>query len=165
MTEATLNANNYIDIRWIPSKFHMCMYERMKNMYAQNQSSMHCPRVWKAVHNRTFWIILVAPYNNHFVVRLWRFAFAWATRVQWNTGLSPLPAYRGEGVAIYLFPVYLSVPQSVRKSVTLQFSGLFYVVFWDIDLKFGIWICFNTTQIEFEFCHAWPTLTGGITLC
>ena len=36
MTEATLNDNNYIDICWIPSKFHMYMYERMKNIYAQN---------------------------------------------------------------------------------------------------------------------------------
>ena len=59
MTETTLNVNNYIDICSIPSKFHMCMYERMKNIYAQNQSSIHCPCVWKAVHNRTFWIILV----------------------------------------------------------------------------------------------------------
>ena len=54
MTEATLNANNYIDICLIPSKFYICMYERMKNIYAQNQSSIHCPCVWKAVHNRTF---------------------------------------------------------------------------------------------------------------
>ena len=30
MTDATLNANNYIDICSIPSKFHMCMYYRMK---------------------------------------------------------------------------------------------------------------------------------------
>ena len=59
MTEATLNANNYIDICSIPSKFRMCMYERMKNIYAQNQLSIHCPYVWKAVHNRTFWMILV----------------------------------------------------------------------------------------------------------
>ena len=59
MTEATLNANNYIDICSIPSKFHMCMYEKMKNIYAQKQSSIHCPCVWKAVHNKTFWIILV----------------------------------------------------------------------------------------------------------
>ena len=36
-TEATLNANNYIDICSIPSKFNMCMYDRMKNIYAQNQ--------------------------------------------------------------------------------------------------------------------------------
>ena len=34
MTEATLNANNYIDIWSIPSKFHMCVYERMQNIYA-----------------------------------------------------------------------------------------------------------------------------------
>ena len=59
MTEATLNANNYIEICSMPSKFHMCMYERMKNIYAQNQSSIHCPCVWKAVYNRTFCIILV----------------------------------------------------------------------------------------------------------
>ena len=45
---------NYIDICSIPSKFHMCMYERMKNIYAQNQSNIHCHCVWKAVHNRTF---------------------------------------------------------------------------------------------------------------
>ena len=55
MTEA----NNYIDICSIPSKFHMCMYERMKNIYVQNQSSIHCLCVWKAIYNRTFWIILV----------------------------------------------------------------------------------------------------------
>ena len=35
MTEATLNVNNYIDICSTPSKFHMCMYDRMK-IYAQN---------------------------------------------------------------------------------------------------------------------------------
>ena len=32
MTEATLNANDYIDIFSIPSKFFMCMYDRMKNI-------------------------------------------------------------------------------------------------------------------------------------
>ena len=35
MTEATLNANNFIDIWSIPSKFPMCMYDRIKNVYAQ----------------------------------------------------------------------------------------------------------------------------------
>ena len=54
MTEATLNANNFIDICSIPSKLHMCKYERMKNIYAQNESSIHCLCVWKAVHNKTF---------------------------------------------------------------------------------------------------------------
>ena len=54
MTEATLNANNFIDICSILSKFHMCMYEGMKNIYAQNESSIHCPCVLKATHNRTF---------------------------------------------------------------------------------------------------------------
>ena len=41
MTEATLNANNYIDICSIPSKYHMLIYERMKNIKAQNQSWKH----------------------------------------------------------------------------------------------------------------------------
>ena len=59
MTDATLNANFYFDICSIPSKFHMCMYDRMKNIFAQNQSSIQCSYVWKAVHNRTFWMILV----------------------------------------------------------------------------------------------------------
>ena len=38
MTEASLNANSYIDICSIPSKFHMCMYARMMNISAQNKS-------------------------------------------------------------------------------------------------------------------------------
>ena len=42
MTEATLIANNYIDICSNPSKFHMCMYDRMTNIYAQNRSMIHC---------------------------------------------------------------------------------------------------------------------------
>ena len=54
MTEATLNAFNFIGICSIPSKFHMYMYDRMKNVYVQNQSSIHCFCVWKVVHNRVF---------------------------------------------------------------------------------------------------------------
>ena len=42
MTEVFLKANNFIDICSIPSKFHMCIYYRMKDIYAQNQSSIHC---------------------------------------------------------------------------------------------------------------------------
>ena len=53
MTEAALKSFNFIGICSIPSKFQMCMYERMKNVYAQNQSSIHCSCVWKVVHNRT----------------------------------------------------------------------------------------------------------------
>ena len=56
MTEATLNVNNYmyIDICSISAKFHMCMYDKNKNDYAQNQSNIHC----SCVHNRTFWTTL-----------------------------------------------------------------------------------------------------------
>ena len=85
MTEATLNVNNYIDICWIPSKFHMCMYEIMKNICAQNQSSIHCPRVWKAVHNRTFWIILVQ--NTNITITFTRFTLFQLRR---NTFCPPL---------------------------------------------------------------------------
>ena len=59
MTEVNLKANNFIDICSIPSKFHMCRYDRMKNICAQNQSSIHCSCVWKAVHNISFWTTLV----------------------------------------------------------------------------------------------------------
>ena len=63
MTEVTLKANNFIDICSIPSKFHMCMYDRMKNIYAQNQTGIYCSGVWKAVHNRTFWKTLAHVYH------------------------------------------------------------------------------------------------------
>ena len=59
----------------------------------------------------------------------------------------------------------LAVCPSVRPSVTLWFSRLFSAVFWDIDLKFGIWICYDIIQIKFEFCQAWRTFTGVIALC
>ena len=40
MTGVTLKANNSIDICSIPSKFHMCMYDRMQNisMYKISQA-------------------------------------------------------------------------------------------------------------------------------
>ena len=41
MTEATFNANNYIAFCSILSKFRMWMYDRMKNIYAQNQLSIY----------------------------------------------------------------------------------------------------------------------------
>ena len=34
MTEVFLKANNFIDICSIPSKFHICMYDRMKDVNA-----------------------------------------------------------------------------------------------------------------------------------
>ena len=34
MTEVTMNANNNVDVFSIPSKFHMCVYDRMKNKSA-----------------------------------------------------------------------------------------------------------------------------------
>ena len=46
ITEANFNANIYINIRSIPSKFQMCMHDRMKNIYAQNQSAIHSSYVW-----------------------------------------------------------------------------------------------------------------------
>ena len=54
---------------------------------------------------------------------------------------------------------------SVRQFVPLRFSGLFYVVFWDIYLKFDIYICHGIIQIKYEFSHAWATFTGVIALC
>ena len=33
----------------------------------------------------------------------------------------------------------------------IQFSGLFYPDFCDIDLKLGIWICLDIIQIKFDF--------------
>ena len=54
MTEATFNANNYIAFCSILSKFRMWMYDRMKNIYAQNQLSICCSCERKAVHNRIF---------------------------------------------------------------------------------------------------------------
>ena len=60
--------------------------------------------------------------------------------------------------------VHLSVPQYTPCPFT-QFSRLFSVVLWDIDLKFGIWICLDIIQIKFDFCHAWLIFTWVITLC
>ena len=57
MTEATLNANDNVDICLILSKFRMWLYDRMSIMYT-------CSDAFPlAVHNRTFWRILVSSYE------------------------------------------------------------------------------------------------------
>ena len=64
--------------------------------------------------------------------------------------------------------VCLSVHLSVRQSTgcpSTRFSKLFSVILWDIDLKFGIWICLDIIQIKFEFRYVWPTFIGVIALC
>ena len=79
--------------------------------------------------------------------------WTFALRQQYRTRLliSPLPACRE---TLSLLAVCQSVSLSVcsvRLSVTLWFSGLFSSVFWDIDLKYGVWICHNIIRIKFEF--------------
>ena len=76
--------------------------------------------------------------------------------------ITPLPACRW---TLSLLAVCSSVSQSVRQFVTRQFSRLFFAVFWDIDLKFGICICPDIIQIKFDFGYAWPSFTGVIALC
>ena len=82
--------------------------------------------------------------------------------------ISPLPVKPGGD---YRFPrrlslcpsVCLSVSQSTRCPST-RFSDYFSVVLWDIDLKFGIWICLYIIQIKFDFGCVWPTFTSVIAL-
>ena len=52
-----------------------------------------------------------------------------------------------------------------KISFIITTASLKTVVLWDIDLKFGMWICHDIIQIKFEFSHAWPTFTGVIALC
>ena len=72
----------------------------------------------------------------------------------------------------YRFPRRLSFCPSVRPSVSqstrcpsTRFSEIFSVVLWDIDFKFGIWVCLDITQIKFDFGRVWPTFTWVIALC
>ena len=65
---------------------------------------------------------------------------------------SPQPLKPGD----YRFPRLLSVSLSVRMSVSplsvrqLGLPNLFSVVIWDIDLKFGIWICLAIIYYQFR---------------
>ena len=47
----------------------------------------------------------------------------------------------------------------------ISFSGLFFVIFWHIELKFHIWICLDIIQVKFDFGRVWPTFTWVIALC
>ena len=46
----------------------------------------------------------------------------------------------------------------------ILFSGFLSAVFWNSDLKFGIWISLNEIQIKLIFCHVWPTLQKFLPL-
>ena len=82
---------------------------------------------------------------------------------RWNRGDFRFP--RRLSLCLSVHPsVCLSVCQSTQCPST-QFSKLFSVVFWEIDLKFGMWISLDIIQIKFEFRHAWSTFTGVIALC
>ena len=47
----------------------------------------------------------------------------------------------------------------------MSFSGLFFIIFWHIDLKFHIWICLDIIQVKFDVCRVWPTFNWVIALC
>ena len=55
--------------------------------------------------------------------------------------------------------------QELLPFAQMLFSRLFSAVFWDIQLKFCIWIAFVSIQIKFEFRHAWPSFTGVNAVC
>ena len=44
--------------------------------------------------------------------------------------------------------------QELLPFAKILFSGLFSIIFSDINLKFGILICLDIIQVKFEFCHA-----------
>ena len=105
----------------------------------------------------------------------WSHSFSKTIHTMWNDPL--LVPYRwNRGGTIGFLAVCQSVCPSVRLSLrpsvrpstrcpSTRFSGVFSAVLWDIDFKFGIWICLDIIQIKFEFRHAWPTFTGVIALC
>ena len=47
----------------------------------------------------------------------------------------------------------------------ILFSGFFFLVFCDFDLKIHIWICLHLIQVKFDFCQVWPTFSRVIALC
>ena len=55
--------------------------------------------------------------------------------------------------------------QELLTFAKIYIFRLFCAVFWDIDLKFFIWIGIDIIQIKFEFQHTWCTFTGVIALC
>ena len=58
------------------------------------------------------------------------------------------------------YAVAMSVRLSVRPSVRPSaFSGLFFNMLWDINLKLGIYIQWVARHVEFELHHNWVTLT------
>ena len=58
-----------------------------------------------------------------------------------------------------------SILQELLPFAKIEFSGLFCAVFWDNELKFGIWIGLDLIQVKFDISPAWPSFTRVIALC
>ena len=129
---------------------------------------LHISKIVKGVLGELRFLVVCAEIRQ--LVEVVTLIFALLVPYRWN---------RGD----YRFPPRLSVCPSVRPStwcLSTRFlcrlrsiaahrdnfvrSKLFSVVLWDIDLKFGIWICHDIIQIKFDFCRVWPTFSWVITL-
>ena len=108
-----------------------------------------------------WWLILLVPYRWN---RGGGYRFPRRLSVCPSVCPSVRPSVRLSVCLSVCLSVRLSVSQSTRCPST-RFSELFSVVFWDIDFKFGIWICLDIIQIEFDFGCVWPTFTWVIALC
>ena len=53
----------------------------------------------------------------------------------------------------------------LQTLTNMQFSALFSYMFWHIEIKLCIWLCFNVPQIKFECRHFASIFVGVMPLC
>ena len=100
--------------------------------------------------------VWVSSRLTYFYRSYWPFAKIWCMNLSWHKTNQVWVSSR----LTYFYRSYYPL-----LKFCFLFSGLFSAIFWDIQLKFCIWIAFVSIQTKFKFRHGLPSFTGVNALC
>ena len=77
-----------------------------------------------------------------------------------------LSSHNTDQVWLLIFVTFDLFLHELLPFAQISFSGLFFVIFRHIDMKFHIWICLDAIQVKFKFCRVLPSTFNRVSaLC